>query len=182
LAVLCLKEKVTKRKRTDMEWIQEMFAGMEKDRALASVKRSENGDRVARPEHRKKEMPGALNAWNALVSSMTVDITDFNNHQERAGQTAVCIHSENLQCEIYMGGMHSKRLVLTLDNNDLEVVVHPDFPRQQLTITVGPEKEGHHGFWVLGESTQKSVTLSAAQLSEYLLKPVLSAAAINREA
>jgi hypothetical protein len=112
---------------------------------------------------------------------MTDDIKEFNSHKERAGQTAVCIRPEHFQCEIYMGGMHSKRLVLTLDNNDLQVVVHPDFPRQQLTITVEPEKEGQHGFWVLGGSGRESVRLSARQLSEYLLKPIFSAAAINRE-
>jgi hypothetical protein len=165
-----------------MAWIEEMFTSMEKDRALASVKRRANSASVARPEHRKKESPGARNAWTALVSSIADDIKDFNNHKERTGQTAVCIHSENFQCEIYMGGMHSKRLVLTLDNNDLHVVVHPDFPRQPLTITVEPEKDVQHGFWVLGESTQESAKLSAQQLSEYLLKPIFSAAAINREA
>jgi hypothetical protein len=165
-----------------MQWIEEMFANMEKDRALASVKRNAHGAKVNRPEHHGKEVPGALTAWTALISSMTDDIKDFNNHKERAGQTAVCIRTEHFQSEIYMPGMHSKRLVLTLDNNDLQVVVHPDFPKQQLTITVEPEKVGQHGFWVLGESTQESVKLSAQQLSEYLLKPILSAAAINREA
>jgi hypothetical protein len=87
--------------------------------------------------------------------------------------------------------MHGKSLVLTLDEKDLQVSVHPDFPKQPLTITIELDKDGQHGFWILGESTlgkstldkstQENAKLSDQQLSEYLLKPVLSGAAINRE-
>jgi hypothetical protein len=54
--------------------------------------------------------------------------------------------------------MQGKSLVLTLDDKDLQVSVHPEFPKQPLTI---------------------AVELSDQQLSEYLLKPILSSAAIN---
>jgi hypothetical protein len=87
----------------------------------------------------------------------------------------------NFQCEVYLPGMHSKRLVLTLDNNDLQVAVHPEFPKQDVTITIEFDKEGQHGFWVLGETNKDSAELSVQRLSEYLLKPVLSSAAINSE-
>ncbi len=64
-----------------------MFVNMEKDRAAASAKRS---DKVAQVEHLKKPTPGTLKAWNALVSSITNDVNEFNNHKERAGQTPAC--------------------------------------------------------------------------------------------
>ena len=50
--------------------------------------------------------------------------------------------------------MEGKSLVLTLDNKDLQVSVHPEFPKQPLTIAIELDKDGQHGFWVLGESTE----------------------------
>jgi hypothetical protein len=41
------------------------------------------------------------------------------------------------------------------------------------------DKEGQHSSWVLGHATNESARLSDQQLSEYLLKPVLSCASIN---
>ena len=164
-----------------MKWIDEMFASMEKDRAAESAQRAAKGTEADRTEHHTKKIRGAPDAWSALVSSITNDVHDFNKHQMRAGQTAVCISERRSQCEVYLPGMHSKRLVLTLNNNDLQVEVHPDFPKQPLTITIEPDKDGQHGFWVLGEPTKEGAKLSVQQLSEYLLKPVLASAAINRE-
>lgn len=159
-----------------MKWIDEMFANMEKDRAPASAK-SADRTKVARTEHPRKRSPGTLGAWSALVSSITTDVNDFNQHKQRTGQTAVCMSQGNFQCQVYLPGMHSKRLVLTLDSNDLKVSVHPDFPKQQLTITVETDMEGKHGFWVLGDPAKEK--LSGQQLSEYLLKPILASADIN---
>jgi hypothetical protein len=162
-----------------MNWIDEMFVTMKKDRAAAWAKRSANKNKVDRAKHSKKQVPGALNAWNALVSSITVDVGDFNNHEERAGQTAVRISQRAFECEVYVPGMHGEKLVLTLDNNDLHVTVHPDFPEQRLTITIEPDKENKHVFWVLGEANPESAKLSVQQLSEYLLKPIFVSADIN---
>jgi hypothetical protein len=72
-------------------------------------------------------------------------------------------------------------MVLTLANNDLQVLVHPDFPKQPLTITFEPDEDGKHGFWVLGEPSKKSGKVSVQQLSEYLLKPILASADISTE-
>jgi hypothetical protein len=72
-------------------------------------------------------------------------------------------------------------MVLTLANNNLQVLVHPDFPKQPLTITVQPDKDGQNGFWVLGDPDKESGKQSVQQLSEYLLKPILASADINRE-
>jgi hypothetical protein len=164
-----------------MQWIDEMFVSMEKERAAALAKESGNGAKVNQPKHLKRQVPGALNAWSALVSTITSDVNEFNKHKERTGQTPVRMSQRRFQCEVHLPGMHGKSLVLTLDDKDLQVSVHPDFPKQPLTITIEFEKEGQHGSWVLGESTKESAQLSDQQLSEYLLKPILSTAAINRE-
>ncbi len=76
--------------------------------------------------------------------------------------------------------MQSKRLVLALEDNELKVSVHPNFPNQPLAITIESEQEGRHGFWILGDHSNEDAKLSTQQLSEYLLKPILSSAEINR--
>jgi hypothetical protein len=162
-----------------MQWIDEMFLNMEKERAAALAKRGEKVAKAARTEHPKKQAPGTLNAWNALVSSITNDVDEFNKHKERAGQTPVRISQRHLQCDVHLAGMQGKSLVLTLDNQDLQVSVHPEFPKQPLTIAIELDQEGQHAFWVLGEPTKVNAKLSNQQLSEYLLKPVLSSADIN---
>jgi hypothetical protein len=164
-----------------MKWIDEMFVSMEKDRAAESTQNGARGAKVDHTGHPPKKIRGAADVWSALVSSITNDVNDFNKHQMRAGQTAVCISERPSQCEVYLPGMHSKRLVLTLSNNDLQVAVHPEFPKQKLTITIEPEKDGQHAFWVLGDPAKEGAKLSVEQLSEYLLKPVLASAAINQE-
>jgi hypothetical protein len=161
-----------------MQWIEEMFVNMGKERMAASAKSKEV--KVARKEHLKKPIPGTLNAWNALVSSITSDVNEFNNHKERAGQTPVRMSQRHFQCEVHLSGMQGKSLVLTLDNKDLQVSVHPEFPKQPLPIAIELDKDGQRGFWVLGESSKEGAKrLSDQQLSEYLLKPILSTAAIN---
>ena len=97
------------------------------------------------------------------------------------------VAQRGFQCEVYLPGMRGKRLVLTLENNELDVSIHPDFPKQQTMITIELDTESQHGFWVLGEPakaepTKKGGRLSVQQLSEYLLKPILSSADINAEA
>jgi hypothetical protein len=162
-----------------MQWIDEMFVNMEKDRAAALAKGSATRAKANHPKHLKKQLPGALNAWSALVSTITSDVNEFNNHKERTGQTPVRMSQRRFQCEVHLPGMHGKSLVLTLDDKDLQVSVHPDFPKQPLTITIELDKDAQHGSWALGESTNESAKLSDRQLSEYLLKPILSTGAIN---
>ena len=90
------------------------------------------------------------------------------------------ISSRNFQCQVHLPGMAGKSLVLTLDNKDLQVSVHPEFPKQPLTIAMELDKDDRHTLWVLGESANENAKkISDQQLSEYLLKPVLSSAAIN---
>jgi hypothetical protein len=162
-----------------MQWIDEMFANMEKDRTAASAKRSEKAAKVDRTKHVVKHLAGTLNAWNGLVTSITNDVNEFNNHKERAGQTPARIRQRHFECEVHLPGMQGKSLVLTLDNKDLQVSVHPEFPKQLLSIAIQLDADGQHAFWILGESTAGKAKLSSQQLSEYLLKPVLSSASIN---
>src|SRR5271154_5970336 len=165
-----------------MQWIDDMFVSMETERAAAALaKGSADRAKVNQTKHVKKQAPGALNAWSALVSSITSDVNEFNKHKERAGQTPVRMSQRRFQCEVHLPGMHGKSLVLSLDDKDLQVSVHPDFPKQPMTITIELDKEDHHGLWILGASTDKNAKLSDQQLSEYLLKPILSTAAISRE-
>ncbi len=162
-----------------MQWIDEMFANMEKDRTAASAKRSEKVAGFARTKPVKKRLPGTLDAWNALVASITIDVNEFNNHKDRAGQTPARICRRHFQCEVHLPGLQGKSMVLTLDNRDLQVSVHPEFPKQPLAIEVELDETRHTVFWILGESTGENARLSNRQLSEYLLKPVLSSASIN---
>src|SRR5579872_1092767 len=155
-----------------MGWMNEMFVNMEKDRTEAAAARSAHQAKVDRPEHPKKRISDALSAWNELVSSITSDVNDFNNCKERAGHTAVRISKRNFQCEVHLAGMHGKTLALALDNQDLHVSVHPDFPEQKSAITLELDSQGQHGFWVLGKADKESAKLSDQQLSEYLLKPI----------
>jgi hypothetical protein len=164
-----------------MTWIDEMFVTMEKDRADASARRSAKGDKKDRKERRKKQTLGEQTSWSALVASITNDVNEFNKHKKRAGQTAVHLTEKGFKCEVYLPGMHGKRLVLTLNDNDLHVTIHPEFPEQQLTITIEPDKDGQHSFWVLGDPAKEGAKLSVQQLSEYLLKPVFTGADISGE-
>jgi hypothetical protein len=166
-----------------MHWIDEMFADLKKDRTAASAKKTAKKTKVE-PAAPKPQIPGALEAWRELVSALTNDIEDFNNHAERAGQSSASLRDHVLsrthfECEVHLPGMHSQRLVLNLDDKSLRVSVHPDFPTQHGTITMEPGKQVQDGFWILGETSAEKVKLSAQQLSEYLLKPVLSAASVN---
>jgi hypothetical protein len=159
--------------------MDEMFANMEKERTAASAKRSEKRAKVDRPKHVTKRIPGALNAWNGLVTSITNDVNEFNNHKKRAGQTPARISQRHFECEVHLPGMQGKSLVLTLDHRDLHVSVHPEFPKQLLSIAIELDADGQHAFWILGESTEGNAKLSNQQLSEYLLKPILCSASIN---
>lgn len=164
-----------------MTWIDEMFVSMETASAAAAAKRSADAARVDRTELVKEQIPAASELWGALVASIKNDVSEFNKHKKRVGQTAVRVSQRGFHCEVYLPGMHGKRMVLTLANNDLQVLVHPDFPKQPLTITFEPDEDGQHGFWVLGEPAKKSGKVSVQQLSEYLLKPILASADISRE-
>lgn len=49
-------------------------------------------------------------------------------------------------------------------------------PEQKQTVTMELGGDGQHVFWILREHSKESAKLSVQQLSEYLLKPVLTCA------
>jgi hypothetical protein len=165
-----------------MPWIDAMLVGTDKEAAPASVRTSGQSARIETIKNPAKQTAATLNAWKALVLAITNDVNDFNNHPKRAERGAVRVHDKLLsrahyQCEIFLPGMRSKMLVLALENdNDVRVSIHPDFPKQRFAIRIESDQEGECRFWVLGDTTDKTTELSAEQLSEYLLKPVLSLA------
>ena len=67
-----------------MQWIDDMFVSMETERAAAALAKG-NADKakVSQAKHVKKQIPGALSAWTALVSSITTDVNEFNKHKAR---------------------------------------------------------------------------------------------------
>jgi hypothetical protein len=162
-----------------MQWIDDMFVTMDKAKSAEAAKRQVHRAPSDPKEHVKGRSPGSQDAWKALVSAIKNDVNYFNNHKRRKGQTAVCISDRRFECEVYLPGMLSKRMVVTLDNNDLRVSVHPDFPDQQLVVTIEPDPDGKHSFWVLGGAVKENRRLSVEQLSEDLLKPILSSADIS---
>jgi hypothetical protein len=162
-----------------MKWIDDMFVTMDKDRDAESAHRRVRSNGTVTKEPVKQRIPGALDAWKALVSAITNDVNYFNSSQRRSGHTAVCIAQRRFECEVYLPGMLSKRMVLTLDGNDLSVSVHPEFPDQMFAITIMPDPDGKHSFWMLGGLAKETRKLTTQQLSEYLLRPILSSAGIN---
>jgi hypothetical protein len=158
-----------------MQWMNEMFANMQKERSAPSLRTADEAkaDRTEHPRNR-----AAQSGWDTLVSAITRDVNYFNNRKERSGHTLVRISQRHFQCEVHLSGMQGKTLALALEDRGLQVSVHPDFPVQQRTIKLD---EAQAGFWILGLATKESAKLSCDQLSEYLLKPILSSAAINRE-
>ena len=162
-----------------MHWIDEMFTGMEKDQAADTLRRSEKKS-PAHPEKHVKDDPDTVDLWGALTTAIANDVSEFNGHKERKGKMAAHTSNRRHRCEVYLPGMQSKRLVLVLEENALNVSIHPEFPPQQLAITIAPGQHGRQGCWVLGDPSQEGGKMSAQQLSEYLLKPVLSSADINR--
>jgi hypothetical protein len=162
-----------------MKWIDDMFATMDKARDVESADQRVRSNGIVTKEPARQRIPGALDAWKSLVTAITNDVNYFNSSQRRSGHTAVCIAQRRFECEVYVPGMLSKRMVLTLSGNELDVSIHPDFPDQQLAITIAPDPDGKHSFWVLGQPAKETRKLTAAQLSEYLLQPILCTAEIN---
>jgi hypothetical protein len=49
-----------------MKWIDEMFMGMEKDKAAESARQAARGPKVEPTEHREKQVPGTPEVWSGL--------------------------------------------------------------------------------------------------------------------
>jgi hypothetical protein len=165
-----------------MAWIDDILVGTDRESGTEFLRKSGRTTSVETTKNPAKQTAATLKAWKALVFAITNDVNDFNNHPTRAKLGAVRVHDKLLsrthfQCEIYLPGMRSKMLVLALENdNDVKVSIHPEFPKQRFDIRLESDKESDCHFLVLGDTPDKTTELSVEQLSEYLLKPVLSLA------
>lgn len=160
-----------------------MITGMRSRKASEAAEATLGRPKVLMVEALAKPVSGAKEAWTELLVNLKSDVKAFNGEKARAGHSAVLMSSEKqsivrFQFEVYLPEMNSKLLVLTMSGNKLEVEVRPEFPRQKSAITVEAGKNGKGYRWVVAEfARDKEVT--AANLSEYLLKPVLSSATID---
>ncbi len=161
-----------------MEWIDGMFVAMKADEDIA-LKRKQH-TKGEKPKNREKQAAGALSAWKGLTAAIAADVNDFNLHPRRAGKSQVCMHDKlvspnHFECDVLVPGMSSEMLVLKLDNsNSIEVSVRPRFPAQPMAITLESDDNGQQSHWSVGNTPENKARMSVQELSEYVLKPLLS--------
>ena len=165
-------------------WIDEMMAGMKQDRDAASARRLAAKSRAEAVEVSDQPIGASREAWEDLLSVIRKDIQEFNCHPSRAGRSAVRMTDPawslaQLQFEVYLPERRTKLLVLTLEKNRLYVLVRPDFPVQRLSITLEATPHSPPYRWVLDVASGSRKIITVPQLSEYLLKPILSSAEID---
>jgi|SRR5579872_1475554 len=163
-----------------MKWIDEMFVTMKADELTAIARKQKKHITRDKPKPQAMQAAGALAAWKALTAAIAIDVNDFNLHPQRIGKSPVCMQDKmvsptRFECDVLVPGMSSEMLVLRLDSdNSVEVSVHPKFPAQPLAITLEPDDDGHNSHWIVGNTAENMATMSVQQLSEYVLKPILS--------
>jgi hypothetical protein len=168
-----------------MPWIDEMFAGIRQAKDTALERRNaEHSSSVDAVTNSEEQISDARDAWSSLISVMRNDVNEFNNNKSRGRQNPVLMTEQtlsltNFHFEVYLPEMHSKLLVLTLEGGSLHIIVRPDYPDQRSTITLVSAKNSQHYCWVLREPGEAIETVTVQQLSERLLKPILSSAEID---
>jgi hypothetical protein len=167
-----------------MPWVDEMFSATRVNKASESARRrlghASNGD-TDKPD---KQVSVGKEAWADLLTVLRTDVKEFNNHKSRAGHSPALMSGQTIaltrfQFEVYVPEMNSRLLVLTLTGNSLHVTVRPQFPDQQSTIRLESGKNGKHYCWSLDGSGKEKKEVSVQQLSEYLLRPILSSSEID---
>ncbi len=164
-----------------MPWIDEMLSRAKENKIAADAKRRTK-KLIGRPlENSERQISAGKNAWAELLSAMKKDVDEFNRNKSRLGHSPVLMTSEasalaGYQFEVYVPEMTSKLLVLTLAGNNLLTVIRPEFPEQPSTITLSSTKKSPNYCWMLGGADGAQSEMGAQQLSEYLLRSVLSSA------
>jgi hypothetical protein len=167
-----------------MTWIDEMLsrrkASLDSESALRKRTHSEHGP-AEKPE---KLISVGEEAWAELLAVLRKDVKEFNDNKSRAGHSPVLMSTEKIalakfQFEVYVPEMNSRLMVLTLTGNSLHVDVRPKFPDQQSTITLESSKNGKHYFWLLDATGKSKKELSVQDLSEYVLRPILSSSEVD---
>ncbi len=163
-----------------MPWIDEMLLSTKKNVFAAAAKRHVKHARPVESEDSHRQPSAAKHAWKELLTVMRKDVNEFNI-KGRAGLSPALMTSEttaivNFQFEVYLPQMNSKLLVLTLDGNSLHTLIRPEFPDQQASITLESAPNNEHYRWMLGETDGTKTEISVPELSERLLRTVLSSA------
>jgi hypothetical protein len=166
-----------------MTWIDEMLANTRVNKASETALRKQTHLSDGAKEKSDKQLSIVKEAWAELLSVMRRDVKEFNNHKSRATHSPALMSTESLalakfQFEVYVPEMNSRLLVLTLTGNSLQVDVRPKFPEQEATITL-ESKEGKQYCWLLDGTGKHKKEVSAKQLSEYLLRPILFSSEVD---
>jgi hypothetical protein len=164
-----------------MPWIDEMLSRSKENKIAAEAKRRTKKLSPGPVENSEKQIHAGKRAWAELLSAMRNDVNEFNKNKCRLGHSPVLMTSEASalagdQFEVYVPEMSSKLLILTLTGNNLHVVIRPEFPEQLSTITLSSTKKSPNYSWMLGGVDGAQKELNVQQLSEHLLRSVLSSA------
>jgi hypothetical protein len=164
-----------------MPWIDEMLSRAKEKKIAADAKRRTEKLTAGPLENSESRISAGKRAWAELLSTMRKDVNEFNNNKSRLKHSPVLMTGEasalaGYQFEVSVPEMTSKLLVLTLTGNNLHIVIRPEFPEQRSTITLSSTRNSQSYCWMLGDSDGAQSELSAQQLSEYLLRSVLSSA------
>jgi len=167
-----------------MTWIDEMLASTRVNKASEAALRNKAHRTDGAKEKPDKQLSVVKEAWAELLCVMRKDVKAFNNHKSRATHSPALMSTESLslarfQFEVYVPEMNSRLLALTLTGNSLQVNVRPKFPEQESTITLESEKGGKRYCWLLDGAGKEKKELSAEQLSEYLLRPILFSSEVD---
>lgn len=165
-------------------WIDEMLASTRTNKASETALRKRIHLSEDSREKSDKQLSIMKDAWAELLGVMRKDVKEFNNHKSRATHSPALMSTESLslarfQFEVYVPEMNSRLLVLTLTGNSLQVNVRPKFPEQEATITLEPQKGRKQYCWLLDGMGKEKKDVSAQQLSEYLLRPVLFSSEVD---
>ena len=158
-----------------------MLSRAKENKIAADAKRRTKKLSAGPLENSERQISAGKRAWAELLSAMRKDVNEFNNNKSRVGHSPVLMTSEASalagdQFEVYVPEMSSRLLVLTLTGNNLHIVIRPEFPEQPSTITLSSTKNIQNYCWMLGGVDGAHKELSAQQLSEHLLRSVLSSA------
>jgi hypothetical protein len=165
-------------------WIDEMLANTRVSKASAAALRKRTHLSESSKEKSDQQLSIVKEAWAELLGVMRKDVKDFNTHKSRATHSPALMSTESLslarfQFEVYVPEMNSRLLVLTLTGNSLQVNVRPKFPEQEAAITLESQKGGTHYCWLLNGTGKEKKEVSAEQLSEYLLRPILFSSEVD---
>jgi len=167
-----------------MTWIDQMLASTRVTKASEAALKKRTHDSDDPKEKSDKQFKIAKEAWAELLGVMRKDVKEFNNHKSRATHSPALMSTESVslarfEFEVYVPEMNSRLLALALTGNSLQINVRPKFPEQEATITLESKQLGKQYLWLLDGTGKEKKDVSAQQLSEYLLRPILFSSEVD---